>query len=582
MLGRLGYPVLLPLVLGLLGCALGSLDKKDQSPTDAGPSAGGPDAGVTYDSNGVAAQEVRVTTSGSTATGTYTVLTNRAVTFRELVLAVRDAANANQDFIWNGDVTVTGTQTFSGSRSGLGDGTYTAVVAYTLDGSRWFDVGPKINFLVGSACVPTTCAAQGKDCDTISDGCGGTLSCGSCTAPQSCGGGGVANVCGTDACVPTTCATQGKDCDTISDGCGGTLSCGSCAAPETCGGGGVANVCGETSPSDGFGLLASGQRDKFKWPFASSSIWNTPIGSAATYQPANIVFNSSSGYSTSFVQDQDVVVMTPTAPVTAVYQNNVGWSGGDRCPAQGGVLTRVPVPASFTLPNSGENNSAAFLAADGHTILQNQPFTRCTAGASATTLVTFGNEDIYGPGVYGAHGGSNLSALGGTIRLGEFTSGKIHHVMKVNLWAKQYYYCCDYHWPARVVDGYADSTTYGGSNKNFGPGSLLALLPSYDVSALRTAPGRILAQAFKDYGAYVVDDTYWNAWALITEQGPSGRVVDEFQSLYGFSMRPAQGDAFMADMKDIFQALEIVTNNSSNNVGGGGTPRVPLAPAIGN
>jgi hypothetical protein len=38
--------------------------------------------------------------------------------------------------------------------------------------------------------------AQNKNCGAISDGCGGTLTCGACSAPQTCGGGGVANVCG--------------------------------------------------------------------------------------------------------------------------------------------------------------------------------------------------------------------------------------------------------------------------------------------------------------------------------------------------------------------------------------------------
>ncbi|HSQ67924.1 MAG TPA: hypothetical protein VLM85_32160 [Polyangiaceae bacterium] len=99
--------------------------------------------------------------------------------------------------------------------------------------------------LAGSTCTPTTCAAQGKNCGTISDGCGGTLSCGTCTSPQTCGGGGTPNVCGT--CTPTSCTAQGKNCGTISDGCGGTLSCGTCTSPQTCGGGGVANVCGTGS-----------------------------------------------------------------------------------------------------------------------------------------------------------------------------------------------------------------------------------------------------------------------------------------------------------------------------------------------
>ena len=36
-------------------------------------------------------------------------------------------------------------------------------------------------------CVATTCAAQGKNCGTISDACGGTLECGTCTSPTTCG-----------------------------------------------------------------------------------------------------------------------------------------------------------------------------------------------------------------------------------------------------------------------------------------------------------------------------------------------------------------------------------------------------------
>ena len=46
--------------------------------------------------------------------------------------------------------------------------------------------------VVAMRCVPTTCAAQGKNCGSIPDGCGGTLSCGSCSGSQTCGGGGVA------------------------------------------------------------------------------------------------------------------------------------------------------------------------------------------------------------------------------------------------------------------------------------------------------------------------------------------------------------------------------------------------------
>jgi hypothetical protein len=52
-------------------------------------------------------------------------------------------------------------------------------------------------------CIPTTCAAAGKTCGTIDNGCGGKVSCGSCTPPQTCGGGGVENVCGTSGSKTT-------------------------------------------------------------------------------------------------------------------------------------------------------------------------------------------------------------------------------------------------------------------------------------------------------------------------------------------------------------------------------------------
>jgi probable HAF family extracellular repeat protein len=96
-------------------------------------------------------------------------------------------------------------------------------------------------------CAPITCASIGKNCGTISDGCGNTLTCGSCTEPQSCGGGGVANVCG--PCQPTTCEAQGKNCGAIPDGCGAWLACGSCTSPEICGGAGTPGVCEAPPPN---------------------------------------------------------------------------------------------------------------------------------------------------------------------------------------------------------------------------------------------------------------------------------------------------------------------------------------------
>jgi len=89
-----------------------------------------------------------------------------------------------------------------------GDGNVIAAIALNRNTGNF----ESVRIVLGGAtpCVPTSCAALGKNCGSIADGCGGTLTCGTCTAPQTCGGGGVANVCGvgiTGAATLTLTAT---------------------------------------------------------------------------------------------------------------------------------------------------------------------------------------------------------------------------------------------------------------------------------------------------------------------------------------------------------------------------------------
>jgi hypothetical protein len=96
-------------------------------------------------------------------------------------------------------------------------------------------------------CTPLTCGQQNITCGPAGDGCGNQLQCGTCVAPQTCGGGGVPSHCGQPAigqCTPLTCMQQNISCGPASDGCGNQLQCGTCAAPQTCGGGGVVGQCG--------------------------------------------------------------------------------------------------------------------------------------------------------------------------------------------------------------------------------------------------------------------------------------------------------------------------------------------------
>jgi hypothetical protein len=226
----------------------------------------------------------------------------------------------------------------------------------------------------------------------------------------------------------------------------------------------------------------------------------------------------------------------------------------------------VPAPPSGgdgTLPN----RPGGVLAADGATIYEFQYATRCSGTGALTAGAWRCSHSIYGSGLcsYGAQGGSALSGVGGVLRNHELT-GTIPHALKITLPADELSNCSGgYRWPATTADGYHDDQ-YVGNVCALRMGSLVALLPSYNCSAHSGLAARV-CQALKDYGAYV-GDTHpgWDPVSIIGEYGASAAALDGAE----------------AAIVTMTNALNVVDNNGSANVGGGGTPRVPLAPAIGN
>jgi hypothetical protein len=340
-------------------------------------------------------------------------------------------------------------------------------------------------------------------------------------------------------------------------------------------------------------VYADGKRNPLKQPFSSTSIWNMPIGDGAQYVHAKIQKAEARGMTI----DEDLIVLTPDAPKTEIFTNYAGWNREkDRCLKEGELLFAAPIPDTFMVspanwdgltPNSG----LAVLLNDGRTIKQTQPFSRCEAGKFATSRWIFDDVDLYGDGYYGAHGGSGLSAIGGALRVGELAkeAGPIKHVLKVNLFAKKNLHYDEqtegFVWPAKRADSYARGN-YGTENpdvvKACRMGALLALPPNvYKNLDLETEPAKRIAQALCDYGAYVVDDTAWDVYALVTEWGPAGRVADEFKESWGFEINPeGKNNPWARDMDKIFQNLHVVINNTPVTIGGGGNTRVPLAPLL--
>lgn len=199
----------------------------------------------------------------------------------------------------------------------------------------------------GTTCVPKTCQTAGANCGQVADGCGGlTPNCGSCTAPQICGGGGVSNVCGGGVvCTPKTCQSVGANCGQVADGCGGlTPNCGTCTSPQICGGGGVANVCG------------GGNADAGSTPCTNLCLQQVRCDGGATTTLTGRVWAPSYGLGVAgnHLPIPGALVYVPNGQVQSL-PSGVGSGSCDQCNAQATgaplVSTTSNPDGTFTLQN---------------------------------------------------------------------------------------------------------------------------------------------------------------------------------------------------------------------------------------
>jgi hypothetical protein len=311
-------------------------------------------------------------------------------------------------------------------------------------------------------------------------------------------------------------------------------------------------------------------------PFAATSIWNTPIGSGATLVSANLPT------SYSVCADEEWLIRVDAATATSQVVNTPS-SWGVRWPGnsawwQGSML----VPNNLIIPdanppNSTPNACATFLQPDKETIIQLEPTCRKFANQQIVGY-RFGTEyNIYSNGEGGTHYGSSLSAIGGSIRLGELLGSEpIRHALKLNIWGNYLYYGgtnTGYRWPATTADACA-STCYLGTNPKMVMGTLVTIPQSVTAASLgiTTSVGQKILTALKNYGAYIVDNSGWNAYDWSTELG----VEAEVQTQLGINICGTSG-AYHADMQLIIPQLKIVDNNTATTIGGGGTPVTTLA-----
>ncbi|HZP41629.1 MAG TPA: hypothetical protein VFD84_08945 [Candidatus Binatia bacterium] len=155
-----------------------------------------------------------------------------------------------------------------------------------------------------------------------------------------------------------------------------------------------------------------------------------------------------------------------------------------------------------------------------------------------------------------------LPSFAGLIRTGEIAAGRIPHALAAQV--PRTVLEAEAVWPAYAFDRNA------GYTGTLPMGALLAIRPGVDVAAIGLPPtGQVIARAAQDYGVYTV------------ERGGAGITFLAELNNPEIRWRSASGeDVWAEDVAIIARYLKRVTNNTEATPGGGGTPRVALAPPL--
>jgi hypothetical protein len=258
-------------------------------------------------------------------------------------------------------------------------------------------------------CTPTTCAALGANCGTVDDGCGGSLSCGTCASPETCGGG-TDNVCGCIAnCTDRVCG---------SDGCGG--SCGTCAE-GSCNPAGQctelvliqANRASGVAPlsvffeayDDIFANVADFKDPVYHWTFGDPGSGTYPTNGKSKNEAygkvAAHLFAQAGEYTVTLTATHNGVTKHESV-VISVSDPDVYYAGTSTvCVSASGNFTACPAGAQhittddFDLDDGGVlsylGEGTRVLLRSGESFFSNQPSSTC--GAGPRHIGAFGSGD---------------------------------------------------------------------------------------------------------------------------------------------------------------------------------------------
>jgi len=308
-------------------------------------------------------------------------------------------------------------------------------------------------------------------------------------------------------------------------------------------------VNSQGNPSEKLSAVAA-RRNPWDWPFSIESPWNTAIGSGALYAPVS------------------APRWPPENITNGILVRPIFVAGGTNARVQlispGEAPRRIRYP-EWWRPESKPGEIVCALFPDDNLCCEmTEPIRLPSMDVQVRERQS---TDVLGHGVGWSWPRPRIiagSALAGLIRRGELTLG-IRHAL--TLAVHPGYINADngydgHRWPGVPVA--PELIEQLGHEGNLALGSLLAIPASVDLASLglgNSGPGFEIARALQDYGAYTIQTTTSNVQLIASADAALPPDIDRI-------------------IGAIVPRLRLVENNHSRNLGGGGEPRRPPAPAL--
>jgi len=310
-----------------------------------------------------------------------------------------------------------------------------------------------------------------------------------------------------------------------------------------------------------------GSRDVTVWPFTSTSAWNMPIGSGAQFgSDAGL---PPAGSVNARFWSHPIYIAKVTDPLVRVWRysnSNDRDSDDNRYPDRTKLtmgIINIPEgykPAEPDIFTAQYSDSHMHVIDPTHTEVFEMFGTRPQADGSIRVTAQY-TGSLYGDGVgdfRGAWQGTRAyggSALSGLIREWDLEQGRIPHALAAAIGGQ--FLVGGPVWPATIQDSFW-RTGYSGTI----PMGAMFAIPSTTRPDGLTPQGIMIWNALCEFGMFITDTG-----------GP-------YTTLYAEPKLDSRIDGIRTDWPKIRPYLRRVTNVSVDNVGGGGTPIVPMAPAL--